>query len=593
MSDEPASHPLAKLHRLIDSANLSKEDKAIYQYNYRQNNAVNEVGPIIHNRTINNYECVHQGTSCPPSDPHVFVRLPYRPSIMTLLRRVHTRPCDTAGLNTNLDPPLVYATFQNHWHPAINIPVLTVVGACNTNISRPFFSRFQFGYGHVEFHVSTSKDQHKVAFDIPLFVTQRDADKKIVMELHFNMDLPDQLTSYVLHTDNDKEPVAKINVWNLSSRGCHTLHVTNLLQPHRIKPSHEVHILGLTGVTDKIYSTIYHPLDNPLVKLLDEDDLIAIGYRNKRHGNSVPLGYMTHPVIQNDITDRNLIRRLTPQKAGYHSLFDGNLIEIPGRYVYLSMGIPPFDPIHYPPPKQHRETITEILPELFPPGFHTYRQILLKPNISTAEIISDIQATYHIDREAATIYVSNQYHISTQSINEALEKPFSELVSEKGQYKSLFTRNDMTQIYRPFNPDPPKSWVSVDKHPSASIRTTGTDFIHQGDMEPITGIIRSTVLRVDTNIWGEFGIREGLREATVLGPDSTESDSSFKRVRPNEPTLIYPDQVKDKQTKDKTDKRRREEDRRLVKSLNIIRNAMHEDISSDDDNEQNATTTNN
>jgi len=506
---------------------------------------------------------------------------------MTLLRRVQTKPCDTAGLNTNLDPPLVYAGYQNHWHPAINIPVLTIVGACNSNISRPFFSRFQYGYGHLEFHISTSKDQHKVSFDIPLFITQRDADKKVVMELHFSMDLPDQLTSYVLHVDNDRNPLAKINIWNLSSRGCHTLHATNLMQPHRVDKSHELHILGLTGVTDKVFSTIYHPIDNPLIQILDEDDIIAIGYRNKRHGNSVPLGYTGQPVIQNDITDRNLLHRMTPQKAGYYSLFDGNLIEIPGRYIYTSLGIPPRDPIHYPPPKQHRETPCETLPELFPPGFHTYRQILLKPNITTGEIISDIQATYHIDREAATIYVSNQYHISTQDINESLARPFSSLVQQKGQYKTMFTKNIIGQIYRPFNPDPPKSWIAIDRHPSISIRSTGTDFIYQGDMNCATNTIRSTVLKVDTRVWGEYGTRQAMNEATVLGPHSDDSEETR-----NEPTIIFPDQLKDKERqKDKKDKsdKEREENRRLVQSLQIVRNAMHEDISEDeiDDDEEN------
>ena len=526
---------LAKIHRLIDNANLSKADRRILQLhtNADVNTNTSFVGPIIHSRTMNNYECIHEGTSSPAADPHVFIRLPYRQSVMTLLRKVCTKPCDTAGKQSIQDPPLVYATFQNHWHPSIDIPVLTIVGGCNTNISRPMYSRFQYGYAHLEFHVSTTKDQHKVAFDIPLYITQRDADKKIVLQTHFNMDLPDQLTSYVLHPEDEKEPIAKINVWNLSARGCHTLHVTNLLQPHRVKSAHEMHILGLTGCTDKIFKTIYLPLNNPLVQLLEEEDLVSIGYRNKRHGNSVPVGFMTEPVHQNDVTDRNLMSRLTPQKAAYFNIFDNKLIEIPGRRTYTSTNIPPFDPLHYPPPTYHKEVENDTIPELFPPGFHTYRQIQLKPNILTSEIISDIQSTYHISKGDTITYMSNQYKLPKFEIENHIDKPFSELVERHGQYKTLFTNPKAGQFIRPQKKDPPGSWIPMDRHPC----TKGQPI--EIDAQPesrIKGQTSATTIRIDTRT------REST-EARLI--NDTDSEESLKRLRQEqyEPTLVLPDQM--------------------------------------------------
>ena len=437
---------------------------------------------------------------------------------------------------------MVYASFQNHWHPSINIPVLTIVGTCNTNVSRPFYTRFQFGYGHLEFHLSTTSDQHTVSFDIPIFVTQRDADKKTVLDLHFNADLPDQLTSYIIRLEQEKEPLAKINIWNLSVKGCHQLHVTNILQPQRLRVRHEVHVLGLTGMVDKVYRTIYYPLDHPTIRLLDEEDLVAIGYRNKRHGQEVPSGFMPPPVARNDITDRLLTRRMTPQKAAYYNLLDGKGIEIPGRYAYITMGNLPRDPTHYPPPNYHQEKEESTEPDLFPQGHQVFRQIELKPNITTDEIITDIVATYQIPKDVAIQYISNQYQVAMVDIYENLQQSFHEMIKDLGHYNVTY---HIGQIYKPLRTTPPPKWIQITQHPLQNIRNTGIAYVNEGDREEYERV-RSAHIRLY-----ELSKIENQRSKATQVTQSTDDDDSskpdqeheFKRPRQEEDSNETDDQI--------------------------------------------------
>ena len=101
-------------------------------------------------------DCAHKHSQMKASNPNLFTRFPYRPSLMTLLRRVETRPADEVGhKSVGIDPALVYASFQQHWSPAVNLPVLSIVGACNTNISPPHFRRMNYEYGNVSVLAST------------------------------------------------------------------------------------------------------------------------------------------------------------------------------------------------------------------------------------------------------------------------------------------------------------------------------------------------------------------------------------------------------------------------------------------------------
>ena len=448
----------------------------------REGNApIPTVGPIAHTAKWHaKLMCVHEATNCQVSLPNTFIRFPYKPSLMTLLRRVETKQCDAVGYRINTqDPPIVYAGFQNHWHVQVNHPVLTIVGTCNTNIDRPMFTRTQFAVGQLTFQISTTREQHSTTFDIPMYIHQQQSDRNIVLQSTFSNDLADQLTSYILHPSDGHNPIMRINVWNLSTIGCHRLHVSNLLQPHRVDPRHEVHILGLTGKVDRIFCPTNFSFENQLIQMLDEEDLVAIGYRDTKHVGNLPHGHKKPRMYPtDDLSDRNLLNRLSPQKATYYSPYKRHLMEVPAREISMTNRKFHTDPEHYPPPRTHKETNIEKKPDLFPPGHFTFQRMPVPPHITVNGIIHDIEATFHIPRESAIKYIAKHYGISVEIILLHQEDLFVNIIPKE----ELVDYETLQKIFS-LQHNIPKHWLRLEVHPILKYKNVGTSRLAQENVE--------------------------------------------------------------------------------------------------------------
>ncbi len=70
--------------------------------------------------------CSHYLSDMTASAPQTFLRFPYRPFILTLLKQLQTTPSDSQAARRASKPPTVYAAFQQHWSPDLKFSVLLV-----------------------------------------------------------------------------------------------------------------------------------------------------------------------------------------------------------------------------------------------------------------------------------------------------------------------------------------------------------------------------------------------------------------------------------------------------------------------------------
>ena len=129
------------------------------------------------------------------------------------------------------------------------------------------------------------------------------------------IDVADQLTTYVIHPQRQKEPIALIKLWNLSSYGCRHLHLHGLYEAPRAKVTDELHLLGLSGDRDTTFRIELLDITSPMVSLLEELDLQALGYRQKV--STRPLFPPTDYAEACDKSDHILVSRMVPQRATY------------------------------------------------------------------------------------------------------------------------------------------------------------------------------------------------------------------------------------------------------------------------------------
>jgi hypothetical protein len=199
--------------------------------------------------------------------PIMFIRFPYQPSLMSYLREVKGEPIDTMGSSyCSGEASKVYASFQNHWNPAIDVPVLSIVGSCSTNLSPPILRRKKYEYVTITVMASTAKTQHIYEFKVPLIQQILTCSNKIFLQTISAVDLADQLSTFVIHPQNPKEPLALIKIGNLSSYGCQTLHLKGLYEVPCVKVTDELHLLS--GDRDTTYQIQLPPLNTPVLSLL-------------------------------------------------------------------------------------------------------------------------------------------------------------------------------------------------------------------------------------------------------------------------------------------------------------------------------------
>ncbi len=419
-------------------------------------------------------DCAHMHSQMKASHPHLFTRFPYRPSLMTLLRRVETRPADEVGhKSVGNDPALVYASFQQHWSPAVNLPVLSIVGACNTNISPPHFRRLNYEYGNISVLASTTFQQEYVEFNIPLISDKHDANKMIVMEATTAYDVADQYTSYVLHPQDLSKPIAMIKLWNLSRHGCTRVHDKSLYVPPRSKKTDELHVLGMSGARTTTFKINFPYCEGYEMMMLEELDLQAIGFRCKAERKSNK-PYFDDGEEDNNIfgtlpdrTDSLMMPRMTPQAATYRHIRARHAIMVPERKVYFR-GRAQYKPVFYPPPQRHMFHFNgTTTPMLFPAGFRVTRDLPVSPHVSLQNVINELAVVNNRDYDDAAMSLADHLGVSAAEVADAHLINFGDFM--KNLEKDIKTDPSFPYVVRPWmSTIMPPSWIHSTKHPGVA-----------------------------------------------------------------------------------------------------------------------------
>jgi len=226
--------------------------------------------------------CLHETSVMKSSNPNAFIKYPYRPSMMTLLRSVHLTMNDPYHYGLIPNMCTAYASLQNHWSPECNVPVLTVVTPCNTTMGSPFFRRTAFDFGRLDFSFSTDEDQRHVSFDIPLIINADHARNNCVIECKYSLDSLDVFNIYEIQQQQSEEVMFRIVTIQLSSDSCNQLHKSSLLIPFQHTTCPERIILGLSGLRETVFNIMFPPKADAIIDLLDDNDLMAIGYIHHR-----------------------------------------------------------------------------------------------------------------------------------------------------------------------------------------------------------------------------------------------------------------------------------------------------------------------
>ncbi len=425
-----------------------------------------EVSPIAPCLGINT-QCPHRHSYMKQSHPIMFIRFPYRPSLMTYLREVKGQPIDTMGSSyTSGEATKVYAAFQNHWNPAIDIPVLSIVGSCTTTLSPPILTRKTYEYATITIMASTDKNQQIYEFKVPLIQQILTCSNKIVLQTVSAIDLADQLSAFVIRPQNPKEPLALIKIWNLSAYGCQTLHLQNLYEVPRIKVTDELHLLGLSGDRDTTYQIQLPPINSPILSLLEELDLQALGYRHKTPNK--PIFPVYEEKSPTDKTDHNLITRMVPQRATFRHVMSRHHVVVPTRTTRFKQSqAKQAKPCFYPPPIFHQPGFPfgMIKPLLFPAGFHTYKNLIAGKLLTVKDIVNDMSNDTKCARTGLELF-AERFDISPTLAEEYLNHSFEYFY--KAQIAKM-PEKKVQYFVRPANQDIiPTEWIHATKHPAVS-----------------------------------------------------------------------------------------------------------------------------
>jgi len=367
--------------------------------------------------------CLHETSTMKASSPHAFLRFPYRPSLMTLLRRLETYPCDPVATETLRSNPLIYASIQNHWHPKIACPVLTVVSTCDTSMSPPFFHRSFVDFGRVSFYFSTAHDQTFATFDLPLMVPASEATKPIHCVLISSTDHVDIMNLYEIRSRGSDKAIARIQTFQLAPTTCTTLHDTSLHIPLQNAYPEERFLLGLSGCRNTFYHINYPTFEDPILTMLDDEDLIAIGiaYRQCRllpRITASPYDEYPKPLIPRLafhrtsridvdllVTDELVTRIIHPGKRR------SNIFQWPSNTSL------------YPPPRQACDihfNLINVPPLKFPPGYVLYRFTDDVMRCKVTDFIQDIMVSYDLNlRSAAKNVFTKMFNCTLEQIKSA------------------------------------------------------------------------------------------------------------------------------------------------------------------------------
>ena len=446
------------MHAHVDELNLPEFDYAQLSKDNASKDCVKtqKTSPLF--ASDRSDKCTHDYSVMPASHPNSFIRFPYRPAVMNLLRLVETYDVDSVATEHGTDKPRVYASFQNHWSPNVNVPVLSIVGACNTVISPPTFRRRKFDWANITVMASSSQMQHDVSFKIPLILDQEKATKHVVMEMIRASDIGDHMTQYIIHPQDLYVPLLIVKIWNLSRYGCNKLHLASTYLAPRANTSDEMHVFGLSGDRETAYKIEYASAEDFAMCMLNEEDLIAIGYRawdppkptfpQKEEEDSLE-----------DHTKKNLMARMSPVEKTYISKGTYRLAVIPTKQIsYIHRRTP--SPLYYPPKNKFRAGYTDKKPNIFPTGYYSFRDVFMKRNATVRDVCNDLQKARGRKLPSAAQILASHCGIPVKLVLENFSSVFRNFIQK---HKPKTTPEDFDlQPY--IHQKPPKDWIHAKQH---------------------------------------------------------------------------------------------------------------------------------
>ncbi len=405
--------------------------------------------------------CNHNLSSMMKSKSSTFIRYPYRPSILNLLRRINTAPTDSVGAAINKTRIHVYASFQHHWDPALNFPVLTLVAACDTKLHSLQHERHLFHTAKLTCSVTGIDAQHLLSFHLPLSqVTCTTGPLRMDLVHAYHNDEDDTFQKYVIYSQTPVKPMIVVNVHNLHAKSCNHLHVFSILHPKDPHPHQEKYILGICGNRERRFRTVYLDRSHPDMQLLDVVDLTNIGYFVGKDNPSVPQNIIINNV--EDILPYNIFLNVTPAAAFQNmTLF----------YQWtLSFSIPPPTPKMYPPPpdEDSYDGYTTSKPLLHPQGFYGNRVFTYPLSSTLREVIINFKSIFLPDVHLPfhrVLSMFQHYYFAKQTPREAppnLEEIWGCYLS-KTKMQNPDAHIKLSPLYRRNNQL--ATWIPVESHP--------------------------------------------------------------------------------------------------------------------------------
>ena len=367
--------------------------------------------------------CSHYLSDMTASAPQTFLRFPYRPSILTLLKQLQTTPSDSQAARRASKPPTVYAAFQQHWNPEFNFPVLTLVASCDSRIHSVSYERSRWHEMSISFSVKGDHEDHTSRFYIPLPAIAQ-SDEIVKMDLQHAYEHENIFLKYIVYTTSPTRPLLTLNVHNLNLHSCDVLHIQSVLHPRDNTAFMERYILGLSGCRTRHYQTVYLHKTHCKMQLLDTFDLFNIGYYADQDPTKPPAKRARFSESETIIRHRSIL--YLPPDRFPKTCPNYTKWNFPRNYDLLI-------PQKYPPPASQRYTsdlFRRHMPRLFPQGYFRNRILAYPPSTTVQEAIDIYRNTFlplgHIPEDTIVSEFGHYHYVKPwQKTLELRSMPFA------------------------------------------------------------------------------------------------------------------------------------------------------------------------
>jgi hypothetical protein len=464
-----ASTPIQSPHSpIIDLETLLKDVNMIHypKVTVIQDPPVEVETENIRDSTSDTNDCPHSASFSTPLSSEAIISNPFTSTMLACLRQVKTLPCDLVSPAIPSNPRhrlKVYACYQQHWYPKINMPVLTLVAPCGITIGAPILRRESTLSASVTFMVSSTGQQEYLTFNIPLLISRTLASSSVVLTSGPSSSCPDTYTSYIVKTTAPDLNLVWIKVFHLSVLGCFALHARSLYTPMRPASTSEFHILGLSAARTTTYQIMHQEPSYLGIRFLHQHELQAIGWQK----NPKVFTNLWKPNTTVFLATTPLMEQMQFAQPSYFP--KPNVVCIASRKV-ITVTDPSLVPLHYPP------TSNPVPPAFCPIPALFFGQVL-KPlvvhrreiNTTVAQLLAHLVPPPGVTRKD---YFLQMFNVPPYTLeNEAIIKLdlftfLSKYAMSDTNSNGLCNFRHINSFKEPYTFTIPRTWVYLNQHPA-------------------------------------------------------------------------------------------------------------------------------